>query len=97
MIGEFFAGGYAFDDGFFGVWGGGVEFDVEPFFHGADDEEAGAAVKHNAVGCRADEYLGPVGYFCEDLIKNQYEFFGAAFEEAVEADPLAIMPELGPG
>jgi len=74
-----------------------IKLKIQPLFHWPDHEESGAAIKYNAVGCCADEYLGPVGHFCQDLIKNQHELFGAAFEKTVQAYPLTIMPEFGPG
>ena len=83
MVLVLFTCGYAFDHGFFFVRHFGIEFQVEPLFHWADDEESGAAVKYDAVGCGADQHFGPVGYFRKDLIKDDYEFFGAAFEQSI--------------
>lgn len=97
MVGEFLAGGGAFVDGFFGVSGGRVEFEVEPFFHGADDQEADAAGENDAVGGDADKDFGPVGDFGEDFIKRQDEFGRPAFKEAVEVYAPAIMAVILPG
>ena len=63
MILKFFAGGFAVEHGFFFVPGFGVEFDVEPFFQGPDDEKAGPAVEDDTVGGSADNDFGPVSNF----------------------------------
>ena len=60
MIRELPAGGYAFVDRFLGVRNPGIKFDIEPLFHGPDDQEAYPAVKNDAVGHCTDDDLGPV-------------------------------------
>jgi len=57
MVFKLFPRGNAFNDWFIFVGDFRVEFDIEPFLHWADDQESGAAIKYNTVGCRADEHF----------------------------------------
>src|ERR1700761_4793705 len=97
MIFVFFSGSDAFDNRFFLMGCLRIKFQVKPFFHGPDNEEAGTPVKNNAVWGGADHHFGPVGNFGQNFIKNENEFFGTACEKRVETDTLAIMPEICPG
>ena len=74
MIRKFFTGGHAFDNRFFRVRDRGIKFDVEPFFHGADDEEADTAGEDDTIWCDANQYFGPVRYFGQYLIEYQDQF-----------------------
>ena len=80
MVLEFFACSHAFDDGFFRMRYFRIKFNIQPLFHRPDDEKPYPPVKHNAIGCRADDNLGPIRYLRQYLIKNQYQLFGSPFE-----------------
>jgi len=97
MVFKLFPRGNTFNDWFIFVGDFRVEFDIEPFLHWADDQESGAAIKHNTVGCRADEHLRPVGYLGQYLIKNQYQLFRPPLKQGVKAYAFAIMPKIHSG
>jgi len=80
VISKFPAHRHAFDDRLLRMCLRRIEFNIQPFFHGPDNEKAYPPGEDDAVRRHAGEHFRPVGYFRQYLIEYQHQFRWSAFK-----------------